>query len=346
MFAMLQKQAEQTKKFWKAIDTIEPQGWNLPHANVYEDAFMVVKCFREGDTDSARFINPPMAGHHSNVAERVVRFYLENTEDSVYAIEWKAATDETKNYGIDAIVESLDVAINYAYEKTLHLVGLCQGGWADAIWAALNPQSLASLTIAGTPIDFVIDGGKCQMWLSMVSNSYIDRVIDRHDGLWPGKMQLTGFKMLNPVDRYVGTYTELQRHIQNDDEAAIKKWIRNNSWYETCQNLPGRMIREVIRQLFRGNELVRGDLEVWHQKVDLSRITCPVVTITGENDDITLEHQCSAIHDYVSSERQAHFHVPDCGHIGIFLKSESMKRWKLGLDFLNGDDTHAMDIGE
>ena len=154
-------------RFWEAVRDVRPQKWNTLHIDIHEDDFFVVKCFRKGTNGTARFVNPPMAGHHSNIAERVVRLLLENTEDSVFAVEWKEANRRTRDHGIANIVDSVGVAMELIteYHPETHMIGLCQGGWANAIWAALNPHMVASLTVAGTPIDFKIDGGKCQTGL-------------------------------------------------------------------------------------------------------------------------------------------------------------------------------------
>ena len=329
-----------SKIYWEARKQREEQTWTLPHIDIYEDEFMIVKKFTSHKAKEALFINPPRAGHHSNIAQLVIKYCTENTNYAIYAVEHKAATQKTKNYGIEKIVNSINTVYDLImldmateYEK-IHLYGLCQGGWANVIWAASNPDKVKSIIIAGTPIDFIIDGGKCQSWLSFVSNNYIKNIIKRHDGIWPGKYQLDGFKMLNPVDRYISTYMDLWNFIAEEDEKAIKKWIRNNSWYEHVLDLPGKMIIEVVDRLFRKNYLIKKKLKINGQIVDLSNITCPVVAITGDDDDITLERQCTEIFKYVSSKHTKHFAIPHCGHIAIFLKKEALEKWVEGIDFI------------
>ena len=36
----------------------------------------------------------------------------------------------------------------------VNLVGDCQGGWLAVIYAALHPDTVETLTIAGAPVDF------------------------------------------------------------------------------------------------------------------------------------------------------------------------------------------------
>lgn len=321
--------------FWESLNKREEQTWYLKHEDIFENNFFIIKKFTTREANEAIFINPPRAGHHSNIAQSVIKYYIEHTNYAVYSAEHKAATQETKNYGIEEIVQEVDIAFNCITESdTIHLAGLCQGGWANVMWASLNPQKTKSIVIAGTPINFTIDGGKCNSSLSFVNNAYIMNIINYHNGIWPGKKQLCGFKMLNPVDRYLTTKVELWNYITNEDEKNIKKWVRNNSWYEHTLDLPGKMIMEVTNKLFRENQLIDKKLELSGNIIDLSKITCPVVAITGDDDDITLERQCSAILDYVSSKDKIHFSIPECGHIAIFLKNTALEQWGKAIDFI------------
>lgn len=329
-------------RFWEAYNDVREQTWSAPHDILYGDAFSRLLLFKaERPNGQAVLLNTPRAGHHSNIGQPLA-LVLADMGFDVYAIDHLEATQETKDFGLDEICDAVNKAwfcLNCSDYGGVHLVGLCQGGWATAIWAALNPDAgYDSLTIAGTPIDFVIDGGKIQGFLSMTPDMYFENVIRHNGGLWPGEKQLMGFKALNPVDHYLGTYMDLQRAVMSGDDKAVEKWIRNNSWYETTYDLPGRMIREVIGDLFRANKLVKGELAVGGRTVDLGAITCPVVAITGDDDDITLERQCTALLEHSGASAKTHRRIPDCGHIAIYLKKEAMEVWREVMGDLAGLD--------
>lgn len=333
----LLNQMKKSNTFLESVIDQEQQTWYLDHIDIYENDFFTVKKFTTHDAEEAVFINPPRAGHHSNIAQTLIKYYTENTDYTIYSCEHKPATQKTKDYGIEEIVEQVSIIKSLITEcDEIHLVGLCQGGWANVMWASLNPSKVKSIIIAGTPIDYVIDGGKLQMWLSMVNDTLIKNMIDYNDGIWPGVYQLYGFKLLNPVDRFIGTYNELWDYVEKNDEKNIKKWVRNNSWYEHVIDLPGKMIQEVCTDLFRKNKLIKKELELFGQIVDISNITCPIVTITGDDDDITLERQCRALADYVSTEDEykKHYSIPDCGHIAIYLKSSAIEKWGEAINFV------------
>ena len=65
---------------------------------------------------------------------------------------WKSATVEMRDYGIDAYLSDLNVAVD-EFGGRASLVGLCQGGWLAAAYAARFPHKVAKLAVAGAPID-------------------------------------------------------------------------------------------------------------------------------------------------------------------------------------------------
>lgn len=345
MLEAINKINEDTKKFWNAINNVQEQSWYLEHEIIFDNEFEQILLHEpdsELNNNQVIILNPPRAGHHSNIGCPLTKMFL-SIGYTVLVINHLEATQSTKNLIMGDMVNGVEQSYSYITRENkfdkIHVVGLCQGGYVCAIWHALNPSAkVDSLTIAGSPIDFKIDGGKLQDWLSMMPDYYFESIVKNNDGIWPGNQQLLGFKMLNPIDRFLGTYIDLADNIINDKD--VSKWIRNNSWYESVYDMPGNLITEtVIKDLFRGNKLIRGELVVNNQKVDLSNIEAnqtihkhlsncghiaiylkrsaidewreiftklqtqkgkTVVTLTGDNDDITLERQCKALLDYIT----------------------------------------------
>jgi poly(3-hydroxyalkanoate) synthetase len=87
---------------------------------------------------------------------------------------------------------------------------------------------------------------------------------------------------------------------------------------------------------------VKGRLKVLRQYVDLKRISCPVVLIAGEKDDITLEPQLFNMGKHVSSD-VLKMTVPNCGHIGLFIKKDALEMyWKPALESVLTDQPRQM----
>src|SRR5438477_413052 len=67
-----------------------------------------------------------------------------------------AALRGAADYWAGAIADDLGevaAAVDHIGEP-VNLVGDCQGGWLATIYAALHPENVNTLTIAGAPIDF------------------------------------------------------------------------------------------------------------------------------------------------------------------------------------------------
>jgi len=60
------------------------------------------------------------------------------------------------------------------------------------------------------------------------------------------------------------------------------------------------------------------------RRVDLSQITCPLLSIAGEKDHICTLPQAEAIMSQVSSEDKE-FYVLDAGHVGLLTGADAKK---------------------
>lgn len=102
-------------------------------------------------------IVPPHAGHSSTIADfqkgqSLVETLLSHEIERLAAIDWKPAKGTTKSYDIDNYLAELNVCVE-DLDGRANLIGLCQGGWLSAIYAARFPHKVRSLVLAGSPID-------------------------------------------------------------------------------------------------------------------------------------------------------------------------------------------------
>jgi hypothetical protein len=71
-----------------------------------------------------------------------------------------------------------------------------------------------------------------------------------------------------------------------------------------------------MKDCYQENELIRGKLVVGGQRVDLGRITCPLLTITAARDWICPPESATALNDLVASADRCVLEVPG-GHVGL-----------------------------
>lgn len=301
--------------------------WATSNQIIFETAATRLRCFRPGG-NRPWLILPPQAGHHSCVADfdqgkSLVQTLLRHSADGVYAVEWKPCTWDRRNETIDDLVRQAHEAVERVGDE-VRLVGLCQGGWVSAIYAALHPERVAKLILAAAPIDFAAGGGKIQAFVRSTPMAFYQAMVYAGAGLMRGANLLLGFKLLNPVGRFWGDYADLLIHAE--DRAHIERWRRFSRWYEYTQDVAGGWYLQAVERLFKRNELVHGRLEVLGKRVDLGRIRCKTVLIAATGDDITLPGQVFNAGEHIGTPRRniLKLLIQRCGHIGVFIKPAAL----------------------
>jgi RNA polymerase sigma factor (sigma-70 family) len=179
-----------------------------------------------------------------------------------------------------------------------NLVGDCQGGWLATIYAALHPERVHTLTLAGAPIDFhagdsVIAASTLAMAGKLGMAPY-RALVASGGGNMPGRAVLANFIMIQPQ-------SEISRQLQLlanvDDAAHVERYRVFEDWFKHTQDIPGAFYLWLVENLFWKNRLVSGELEIDGRKVDMGAITCPLFLLAGSTDHITPPAQLFAAAD-------------------------------------------------
>ncbi|MGH8853408.1 MAG: alpha/beta fold hydrolase [Telluria sp.] len=133
---------------------------------------------------------------------------LGNGARSVLVTDWKAATPAMRYFDIDTYLAELNVAVDDLGGE-VHLVGLCQGGWLSAMYAARFPGKVKSLVLAGSPIDTDAGNGPIKELAHRLPLGAYREMVALGDGLMLGDMMLTGWKSMHPAQQYAGKYADL-----------------------------------------------------------------------------------------------------------------------------------------
>jgi poly(3-hydroxyalkanoate) synthetase len=241
----------------------------------------------------------------------------------LFLTDWKSATPDMKDLDIDQYLAELNVCVDELGGR-VNLVGLCQGGWMSAMYAARFPHKVASLVLAGSPIDTDAGDGPIKRMAQSSPASFYEELVSMGEGLMLGRFMLTGWKNMHPLEHYFTEHVDLYEKI--DDPAYVRKEEVFASWYENPINLPGRWYMQAIVQLFKENRLAKGKFVALGRTLNLKSITCPVYLLAGESDDITTPEQVLNAPKYLGTPA-AHITsrtVPG-GHIGLFMGARTLK---------------------
>lgn len=253
--------------------------------------------------------------------QSLIHTILQQGYRNVYATDWKSANLDRADESLDDIVQAVGDCIEQMGGKA-RLLGLCQGGWMSAVYAALYPQQIEALIMAAAPIDFHKSPSGVN-WMAMFYPMVMyQSLVMMGGGVMRGEFISMGFDNLRPLERYMGKFLSLWANL--DDPKFIERYVRLTNWYGTSQHIPGKAYLQIVKELFKKNHLVHKKLTVHDRTVDMANITCPVYMIAGSRDHITRPEQLFAAAEHVSSATTRTY-LTDAGHIGVFMSHHSLK---------------------
>ncbi len=319
---------------WFELTTKRGQpSWTTPHEIVFEAPVARLRDFsRSGATDGLvpTLVLPPQAGHDSCIVDYApdqsqIRTILESGLERVLSMDWLGATPETADASIDDYLEAIDHAIDHCGGR-VNLIGDCQGGWLGTIYAALHPERINTLTLAGAPIDFHAGEPLIHEVLRHLAPGgdlrFYEALVAADGGVLKGEHMLTGFVLIQPADE---VSRQIALLLNLDDPVHVSRYAHFEDWFKHTQDIPGAFYLWIVRHLFRDNGLMSGALRVRGQRVDLSRLDMPLNLLAGANDHITPPDQVFAISRLASTPPElVQRDVTAGGHLGLFMSHEAL----------------------
>ena len=194
------------------------------------------------------------------------------------------------------------------------------GGTFSVMFSALHPEKVQNLVTTVTPTNFDIDTGLLNIWMRSLP---VEQLTDTFGNI-PGDFLNFGFLLLNParlmLDKYVGFYEHL------DDKLFVENFLRMEKWIFDSPDIPGETFREFIRDCFQQNLLIQNKMEVGGTRVDLKKLTMPLLNIYGKFDHLVPPEACELLTGAVGSEDTEDLCLKT-GHIGIYVSSRCQKEF-------------------
>ncbi len=321
--------------------TIQGRSVGIEEEIVWQKPFCRVIRFRRdlpaGTSQPRLLIVAPMSGHYATLLRGTVEAFLPHYD--VFITDWtnarmvaKTETFDLDNY-IDYLIEICH-ALNI-HDLPLHTVGVCQP--AVPLIAAVSlmeadhdPSVPTTMTLMGGPID------------TRRSPTAVNQLAEKRGSQWfhdncivtvpypcpgfgrrvyPGFMQLSGFMAMN-IDRHVDAHVEMYKHLVRGDGESGEKQRAFYDEYLAVMDLTAEFYLQTIDAVFVEHRLPKGIMTHRNNRIDLSAIrTCGLLTVEGENDDISGVGQTQAALDLcanLDADRKAHHLQKDVGHYGVF----------------------------
>lgn len=239
----------------------------------------------------------------------------------VYLIDWGYPTKIDRYKTIeDYVLGHIDDCVNVVRKRhhldKINLLGVCQGGTFSLMYSALFPEKVKNLITLVTPVDFDNQEGLLFKWAKDMD---VDAVVDGFGGIIPGDFLNTGFDLLKPMSK-TRKYLSLPETMKQ--KSTLMNFLRMERWVADSPAQAGETYRQFIKDMYQKNKLIKGELKLAGRKVDLQKITMPVLTIFAKDDHIVPPATTRPINDVIGSKDKQLLEFPG-GHIGVFVGARS-----------------------
>lgn len=253
----------------------------------------------------------------------LIRRLLEQGLD-IYLIDWGYPNGADRFLDLDDYINGFlhncvqHVLDEHKLEST-NVLGVCQGGTFSLCYTALHPERVKNLVTMVTPVDFRTPENLLSKWAQDMD---VDAVVDS-GGNVSGEMLNVAYVSLMPFrlmqQKYVGLVDILK------DPRQVENFMRMEKWIFDSPDQSGDAFRQFTKWFFQENRLVKGTVELGGRKVDLKKITQPVLNVYGRQDHLVPPSASIPMERYIGSKDYTAFEM-DVGHIGMYVSGKSQKQ--------------------
>jgi len=249
-------------------------------------------------------------------------------------LDWGVFGDEDNRLTVDeCVVEILPMLVKKLLQasraREVSLLGYCMGGPLSACYVALHPEApVRNLVNMAGPIDFE-KAGLFTVWMDK-RHFNVEKLVETFGGM-PANLIRSGFKLLKPTADLT-TLSNLWWNLGND--RYVQGFKALSRWSNDYVPIPGTFFKQWVEEFYQGNKLVKGELYLGGQRVDLSRIRCGVLVVAAETDYIAPAECVRALIDAVASQDKEYVELPG-GHISLIAGRQAAKvAWPTVSDWL------------
>jgi len=332
-------------------------GWNLPTTNVngaevtvtpksvwstpwcdmihFERDTNALKAARGDRTDPTVLLVAPMSGHYATLLRDTVQAFL--PEHEVYITDWADARMVPVIAGRFDLNDYIDhiMGMLRALGPQTHVVAVCQPGPAVVAAVALmadedDPCTPATMTIMGSPIDARKSPTAPNLLaekrdIEWFKQNMIHTVPALYPGafrrVYPGFLQLASFVGMN-LSRHVDAHYSYFQNLVKGDGDSTEKHRDFYDEYLAVMDLSEEFYIQTLVEVFQEYRLANGTMMHRGRRVDPGKITkTALLTVEGENDDISGIGQTQAAHDIcnnIPEQMRRDYIQPGVGHYGVF----------------------------
>ncbi len=216
------------------------------------------------------------------------------------------------------------------------IIGNCQAGWASALVCADRPDIAGPLVLNGAPLSYWsgVEGVNPMRYKGgLLGGVWVNSFFsDLGNGVFDGANLVLNMELLNPAN----TFWTKQYNVYSQVDTEEERYLSFERWWGGFFMLNTDEIHYIVRNLFVGNRLERGELELREgQKISLKNIESPILVFASMGDNITPAQQAlnwiprvySSVED-IKRHGQVIIYIvhKEIGHLGIFVAGSVAKK--------------------
>ncbi len=265
-----------------------------------------------------------------NPRRSVIRDLLASTGLDIYLLDWGYPDWDDNLLSLEDylgyVKDAVEVVKDQTKENKISILGYCWGGIIALIHASLHPEQVRNLVLMAAPLDSSKDNTILAKWAKTID---LDQMMDEL-GHMDGQVLDLAFLMRNPprygLDKYLKLFQRSQDREFMDTFVDVERWL-----YDTPP-IPGVLHRQIINDCYRNNLLISSSIEIASkegeskkQRVDLGKISMPVLTVIAEKDDLVSPASSTAINDRITSKDKMILKNPG-GHVALCISNYAHKK--------------------
>lgn len=252
----------------------------------------------------------------------------------VYLIDWGIVDDADRfltleKYIEDYLAKAVRKISKHESSKKVSLIGYCMGGTMALIYSALFPKTVKNLVLLATPTDFH-NNSLLSIW-AKPEYFRVDSLVDNYGNIPVSTLQ-SAFQMLKPVKTFT-RFVDLYENADNDE--FVETFLAFDYWANDAIPVAGETFRKFVKDCFQQNLLIKNEMQMNGETVDLQKIKCSILNVIAQHDNIVPPESAEAVMQKIKS-RDAETLKVKGGHHGITIGSSALNFvWKKTAEWLS-----------